>query len=217
MAVKARKMSRKPGRQAPKLTPKQARFVEEYMVDLNATQAAIRASYSAKNADKIGPELLGKTRVAQAVAEAIRARSERTEITQDMVLQELALIGFADMGDYVTISDNGNILLDLTGLPEGATKVIHEVTQDEYKEGRGDEARDVKKTKLKLYDKRSALVDIGKHLGMFVDRSEVGKPGDFEKLSDEELDREIATLTNGKDPACRGANGAGQANGSQKS
>ncbi len=71
------------------LTPKQARFVEEYLIDLNATQAAIRAGYSARNADKIGPELLGKTRVAEAVKAAQQARSGRTEITQDEVIQGL--------------------------------------------------------------------------------------------------------------------------------
>ncbi len=71
------------------LTPKQARFVEEYLLDLNATQAAIRAGYSARNADKIGPELLGKTRVAEAVKAAQQARTERTEITQDEVIQGL--------------------------------------------------------------------------------------------------------------------------------
>ncbi len=71
------------------LTPKQARFVEEYLLDLNATQAAIRAGYSARNADKIGPELLGKTRVAEAVKAAQQARSGRTEITQDEVIQGL--------------------------------------------------------------------------------------------------------------------------------
>ncbi len=71
------------------MTPKQARFVEEYLIDLNATQAAIRAGYSARNADKIGPELLGKTRVAEAVKAAQQARTERTEITQDEVIQGL--------------------------------------------------------------------------------------------------------------------------------
>ncbi len=71
------------------MTPKQQRFVEEYLIDLNATQAAIRAGYSARNADKIGPELLGKTRVAEAVKAAQQARTERTEITQDEVIQGL--------------------------------------------------------------------------------------------------------------------------------
>ena len=72
-----------------KLTSKQERFVEEYLIDLNATQAAIRAGYSAKNADKIGSELLGKTRVATAIAAAKRARSEATKIDANYVLQKL--------------------------------------------------------------------------------------------------------------------------------
>ncbi len=71
----------------PKLTPKQERFVQEYLVDLNATQAAIRAGYSAKTADHIGPELLGKTCVSEAIAAAKAARMKRLEITQDQVLQ----------------------------------------------------------------------------------------------------------------------------------
>ena len=68
------------------LTPKQQRFVEEYLIDLNATQAAIRAGYSEKNADKIGSQLLGKTRVAASIREAQEKRTRRTEITADYVL-----------------------------------------------------------------------------------------------------------------------------------
>lgn len=60
------------------LTPKQARFVQEYLVDLNATAAAKRAGYSAKNADKIGSELLGKTRVSDAIQAAVKQREQRT-------------------------------------------------------------------------------------------------------------------------------------------
>ena len=63
---------------AARLTDKQQRFVAEYLIDLNATQAAIRAGYSAKNADKIGSQLLGKTRVAEAIQAEKTARSERT-------------------------------------------------------------------------------------------------------------------------------------------
>ena len=68
------------------LTPKQQRFVEEYLIDLNATQAAIRAGYSEKNADKIGSQLLGKTRVAASIRDAQEKRTRRTEITADYVL-----------------------------------------------------------------------------------------------------------------------------------
>ena len=68
------------------LTPKQERFVAEYLVDLNATQAAIRAGYSEKTAQMIGSENLAKPLIAAAVAAAVAKRSERTEITQDYVL-----------------------------------------------------------------------------------------------------------------------------------
>ena len=71
------------------LTPKQARFVEEYLIDLNATQAAIRAGYSAKTANEQGAQLLAKLSIRQAVAEAQAIRSKRTEITQDEVIQGL--------------------------------------------------------------------------------------------------------------------------------
>lgn len=74
---------------AARLTDKQQRFVAEYLIDLNATKAAIRAGYSAKNADKIGSQLLGKTRVSEAIQAGKMARSERTEITQDYVLAKL--------------------------------------------------------------------------------------------------------------------------------
>ena len=75
-----------------KLTPKQERFVQEYLGDLNATAAAKRAGYSAKNADKIGSELLGKTRVSEALQKAMQERSQRTEVTQDYVIGKLKAI-----------------------------------------------------------------------------------------------------------------------------
>ena len=90
------------------LTPKQQRFVEEYLVDLNATQAAIRAGYSAKNADKIGPELLGKTRVAEAIADAIKARSKRTEVDQDWIIKQLKGVYEASMEGRPVYDKDGN-------------------------------------------------------------------------------------------------------------
>ena len=79
------------------LTAKQQCFVAEYLIDLNATQAAIRAGYSRKAARTIGPENLSKPDIARAIAAAFSARSQRTEITQDMVVAELASIGFAEI------------------------------------------------------------------------------------------------------------------------
>src|SRR5574338_1663633 len=155
------------------LTLKQRRFVDEYLVDLNATQAAIRAEYSERNADKIGPELLGKTRVAEAIQERMAARAKRTEITQDMVLRELAKIGFSDirraikwdtLGARIDEEDgeasisNSVELLDSDDLDDDTAAAIQEISQT------------AQGIRLKLYDKKGALVDIGRHLGMFDDK-----------------------------------------------
>jgi hypothetical protein len=78
-----------PSRQQRPLTDKQQRFVEEYLVDLNATAACIRAGYSERNADKIGPELLGKTRVAKAIQEAQAKLALKVQVTQEMVVKGL--------------------------------------------------------------------------------------------------------------------------------
>jgi phage terminase small subunit len=84
-----------------RLTAKQKRFVDEYLIDLNATQAAIRAGYSAKTAEWIGPQLLGKTHVAEAIAERMKEREARTGITQDMVLERWWKIATADPNDLI--------------------------------------------------------------------------------------------------------------------
>ena len=164
------------------LTAKQQRFVEEYLVDLNATQAAIRAGYSEKTARDIGHENLAKPNIAEAIAEAQAKRSERTRITADMVLEELAAIAFADMGDYIQIGEDGAVRFDFSRLPEGGTRVIAQIVQEEYMDGQGKAARPVRRTKFKLYDKRAALVDIGRHLGMFNDRLTLGADDSLKQL-----------------------------------
>lgn len=81
------------------LTAKQKAFVQEYLVDLNATAAARRAGYSPKTADRIGPELLGKTCVAQAIQEAMQKRQERVEVSQDYVVNKLLEITEKEASD----------------------------------------------------------------------------------------------------------------------
>ena len=93
------------------LTDKQAKFVDEYLIDLNATQAAIRAGYSAKTADRIGPELLGKTCVAEAVKAAMEKRSKRVQRTADDVMRDLAAIR-ADAMQIVHDKDGNAVMLD---------------------------------------------------------------------------------------------------------
>lgn len=94
------------------LTPKQATFVDEYLKDLNSTQACIRAGYSAKTADRIGPELLGKTWVAEAIAAGMEKRTKRTQIGADYVLNRLAEIDQLDVADILDSTGNFKPVLD---------------------------------------------------------------------------------------------------------
>lgn len=160
------------------LTPKQARFVDEYMVDLNATKAATRAGYSAKTAADIGRQLLRKTPVARAIAERQRVISDRTGVTAEAVVAELAKIGFANMQDYMRAGQQGDPYLDFSALTRDQAAALSEVTVEDFVVGRGDDARDVRRVKFKLHDKRAALVDLGKHLGIFTEKVELtGKDG----------------------------------------
>ncbi len=160
------------------LTAKQQRFVQEYLIDLNSTQAAIRAGYNANNADVQGPRLLGNVGIAAAIAEAQAERSRRTEITADNVLRELARIGFSDVMKHYALDESGRVVLTEEA-PEGASAAVasmkRKVRTFTTKDGDSEETVE---TEYKVWDKNTALVNIGKHLGMFVDRHEItGKDG----------------------------------------
>lgn len=154
-----------------KLTPKQRAFKDEYLVDLNAAAAARRAGYSEKTADRIGHELLKKPEIAEAIRQALEERSKRTEITADRVLQELALLAFANTLDYHRIVD-GEPVIDLSALTRDQAAALSELSVDDYLDGRGPDARQVRRVKVKLADKKAALELLGKHLGLFTDRVE---------------------------------------------
>jgi phage terminase small subunit len=127
----------------------------------------IRAGYSAKTAAVIGAQNLTKLNVAEAIEKAKAKRSKRAELTADWVIDELRKIAGANMGDFMKASPSGDPYLDFSALPRDQTAALHEVTVEDYVDGRGDNARDVKRVKFKLYDKRAALVDLGRHLGLF--------------------------------------------------
>lgn len=148
-----------------RLTEKQKRFVAEYLVDLNATQAAIRAGYSERTADRIGPELLGKTCVSAEIQRAIQARQKRTEVTQDMVLRELAAIGFAKASDYAQVDNNGVVRITPTEeLSDTQRRALSGIKEGKYG------------IEVSSYDKVKALELLGKHLGMFNERATQQEP-----------------------------------------
>ena len=143
------------------MTKKQKRFVEEYLIDLNATQAAIRAGYSPDTAGSIGAENLKKPEIKSRIDKAMAERSRRTGINQDRVLQELARIGFAKITDVVD-PKTAKILPDASEDDLACIQSI-KIKPNEFGTER----------EVKLYDKKAALVDLGKHLGLFKDKVEL--------------------------------------------
>lgn len=156
------------------LTNKQQRFVEEYLVDLNGKQAAIRAGYAERSAEVAASRLLSNDKVASAVKEAMDKRSQRTNVTADMVVQELARIGFSDLRKV--ISANGSLLFPSEWDDNTAASIssIEVVTRSGDK-GEDDEGRKIIEHthKIKVWDKNSALEKLGKHLGMFAEHVNV--------------------------------------------
>ena len=148
-----------------KLTQKERAFTEEYPIDLNATKAAIRAGYSCRTAGSTASRLLQKHNIQTALQESFRLRSVRTEISQDMVLKELATIAFADMAVFATWGPSGVTLVASDELPEAATRAVAEVSEILTESGRN--------IKFKLFDKIRALELLAKHLGMLVEKVKI--------------------------------------------
>ena len=139
------------------LTSKQRRFTKEYLVDLNATQAAIRAGYSAKRADAIGHENLRKPVIAEAIQEAKNSRSERCQIDADYVLSRLVEIDQTNIGDI--LND------DLTVKPPGEWPSIWRSFPPAF-ETYKDDAGKVYVKRFRGLDKLKTLELIGKHTGV---------------------------------------------------
>ena len=147
------------------LTEKQKLFVEEYLIDLNATQAAIRAGYSVKTAEQTGYQLLQKTSVSDEIAKAMAKRSRRTGINQDRVLMELAKIALVNPKDVIN-SEDGSVR-------EDADKNDLACIQSVKVKVSSGEKGTLIENEVKLNDKVRALELLGKHLGMWKDKVEV--------------------------------------------
>jgi phage terminase small subunit len=154
---------------------KRHRFVEEYLIDLNATQAAIRAGYSEKTAYSVGEEILKKPEVQNAISAALAERSEKTKITAERVVQELAALAFTDFRKAVAWGPDGVTLLPSDGLSDGEAAIIAEVTETRSETGGS--------IKAKRYDKLKALELLGRHLGMFSDKVDLKHSGEVTHVS----------------------------------
>ena len=152
----------------PPLNPRQRRFVDEYLVDLNGTQAAIRAGYSKNGADATAVRFLGDSRIQPLVAERREALARRTTITADRVLLELGRIAFSDIREYYKADGS---LKKPHELSDDAAAALSGIETEELYEGRGQEREQTGVVrKIRRFSKEKALELIGKHLGMFEER-----------------------------------------------
>lgn len=153
------------------LTKKQKLFCEEYLIDLNATQAAIRAGYSPETAGAIGAENLKKPQIQKAIARAMADRSRRTGVNADRVVMELAKIAFVNAADVIDAED--------ATLKEDATAEDLAAVQSVKVKSFGEDGVE---REIKLADKIKALELLGRHLGMFNDRLRLDAKLDTGKL-----------------------------------
>ncbi len=148
-----------------KLTPKQELFCKEYLIDLNATQAAIRSGYSVESAGTIGTENMQKPTLRAHIDAALAERSRRTGINADRVIRELARLAFINAADVIDF-DSGAIA---SGATEDDTAAIASV---KVKVITGENGESVER-EIKLADKLKALELLGKHLGIFSDKLKI--------------------------------------------
>lgn len=174
------------------MNARQKRFVAEYLIDLNATQAATRAGYAEKTAYSQGQRLLKHVEVAAAIEKSKAKRADRTEITADRVLEELARIAFANSGDFFDWGPSGITVRDKAELTRAQQAVVAEVSQTKTDSGGT--------IRVKLHDKIGALDKLFRHLGLEVKKHELKHSfeGDLADFT-----RRIAELAARRDPPKR--------------
>lgn len=171
------------------LTIKQQKFVDLYLSNGGDSAKAYRETYSPtcspKTAYTEGKRLCRHPLIAPLINQAkalgakrIEKAMERYGVTVERVRTELAFLAFANMGDYVRIDGDGNVHFDASDLTPAQLAAISEITVEEFTDGKGEGARPVRRTKFKLHSKRDALVDLGKHLGMFGEEPGSGSGGE---------------------------------------
>ena len=198
-AITNKRKSRPPYRAKPmlNLNPRQQRFVEQYLIDLNGTKAVIRAGYSEKGADVQAARLLGNVRISAAIQKAMNARSQRVEISQDRTIQEIARGCFWDPANL--FHEDGSVK-QIQEMDPNTRRAIAGFEVVELYAGEGDQKRAFGRlNKIKLVDRREYLELLGRHQGLFKNElmmkhdftaelmRVVGGGIDFSKITDEEL------------------------------
>ena len=169
------------------MNEKQKRFAEEYIVDLNATQSAIRTGYAEATAYSQGQRLLKHVEVQALIQKLKSERSDRTQITADNVLKELAKLGFSNVKN---LYDENGKLKEVHKLDDDVSATVQEITEESI----GDT---VTRRKYKTADKKSSLELLGKHLKLFTDKVELN-PGTDEDGKPKKWKVEVTHVTKEK-------------------
>jgi phage terminase small subunit len=159
-----------------KLTAKQQRFADEWLIDMNATAAAIRAGYSPRSADVTGARLLANARIRAYLDERMAEHSRRTNVTQERIIRELARIAFLDPTQLVNM-DTAELLDNATADDRAAIASV-KVKTIPTQEGTGIERE------IRLHDKIKALELLGKRFGMWLDRQQIDVQGAVQIVDD---------------------------------
>lgn len=177
-----------------KLLPRQRQFVSEYLIDLNATQAAIRAGYSP---NAVHADLLKHPGIAHAVQVGMAQRASRVKVTQDSVLHEMSILANSRV-DWFKVDETGNLQLTETA-PEGAMGAVSSIKRRSrvFPGKNGDPGYVEYEVEFKLWDKPAPLKLMGRHVGLFSDKLDITiTPGteDLSKLSPQQLAERLAAL-----------------------
>lgn len=161
------------------MNDKQKRFVQEYLVDMNATQAYIRAGYKAKDADSAGPRLLGNVRIRAAIDKALAKRNERIGISAERNLEELSCLAYFDPGDVFDFSGDQVTLKPGHQIPERARRAIASI-----------KLKPNGTTEVRFWDKSSNIDKAMKYCGQLKDKVELtGKDGSPIGITASEIDK----------------------------
>lgn len=140
-------------------------FCREYFACRNATQAALVAGYSAKSARKYGHDLLQKQDIQKRLAELQAEKAATLGISKERWNDHMAAIAFQSMGDFMRLTSDGEPIIDLSAASETQYAAIQKIKVEDFLDGRGEDARDVRKVELSLHPKLPALVKVGEAFG----------------------------------------------------
>jgi phage terminase small subunit len=153
-----------------RLSEKEKAFIAEYLVDLNGSQAAIRAGYSRKSVAKMAYLILKRPRVIDAIAETQAKRLAAIDMRAENVLSELSAVARGNVLDYMRLGRDGEPIVDFSGLERERAAALSEVCVEDFADGRGQNKRDVRRVKFRMHDKVAALDKLAKHFGLLRER-----------------------------------------------